>query len=208
MSDALDDLPGTELVDWRQLPPRQRRSWWEHLWLDVVAFARRYRLALRSSWWEDPLQVEALAAFVCWLRLYDSGAYSDPPGKLQFLWELERLRAVIRAGERAFDAERDRSGFEQYLAETVTGNAPQPENAKGGFNARVRPLAQELDAVRERLDELKERQRLIARQAAESRERRGTLQTNEEVSQLSRAITFLTRRQSELASQLSEMTDG
>src|SRR5580704_7157525 len=105
MSDADAAFDGAELADWRVLPPGQRRAWWERLWLGAIALADRYRLGLRSRWWEDSVQVEALAAFHCWLRLYDTGAETDPTGKLQLLWELERLRAVLRGGEHTFDAE-------------------------------------------------------------------------------------------------------
>jgi hypothetical protein len=69
----------------------------------------------RTSWWEDQLQVEALAAFSCWLELYDSGANADPTGKVQLLWELERLRGLLRAGEHAFHAARDRTAFERHV---------------------------------------------------------------------------------------------
>jgi hypothetical protein len=108
-------MSGIGLADWRALPPGQRRAWWEHLWHGAIRLSERYRLALRSGWWEDQLQVEALAAFSCWLELYDSGANQDPTGKVQLLWELERLRGLLRAGEHAFHAGRDREAFERHL---------------------------------------------------------------------------------------------
>lgn len=112
-------MAGTELVDWRTLPPGQRRAWWEHIWSGTVRMGGRYRLALRSGWWQDQIQVEALAAFICWLELYDSGVNADPTGKVQLLWELERLRGVLRAGEHAFHPGRDRSAFDRYVDETL-----------------------------------------------------------------------------------------
>ena len=124
----MSEMSGVELVDWRGLPPGQRRAWWEHLWDGATALAERYRLALRSRWWEDQIQVEALAAFVCWLELYDSGANTDPTGKVQLLWELERLRGLLRAGEHAFHAQRDREAFEEHLARVV-GEAGRPARA-------------------------------------------------------------------------------
>ena len=62
------------------LYPRERWMWFEQLWSDVCALRGRYRLALRSGWWEDPVQVEALAALAAWVERYDSGEWDDPPG--------------------------------------------------------------------------------------------------------------------------------
>lgn len=44
------------------LLPRERWLWWEQLWTDVCALRIRYRLPVRSGWWEHQVQVEALAA--------------------------------------------------------------------------------------------------------------------------------------------------
>ncbi len=52
---------------------------------------RRYRLRVPSGWWEDHVQVEALAALAAWTRLYDSGEWDDPPGKLQLLYDLDHV---------------------------------------------------------------------------------------------------------------------
>lgn len=130
----MSEMAGTELVDWRGLPPGQRRAWWEHLWRGAVRLAGRYRLALRRGWWEDQLQVEALAAFTCWLELYDSGANMDPTGKVQLLWELERLRGLLRAGEHAFRPERDRELFEHYVGQVVAATT------ESGGDSPTRPL--------------------------------------------------------------------
>ena len=46
--------------------------WFEQLWRDVCALRDRYRLAVRSGWWEDQVQVEALAALAAWVPRYDS----------------------------------------------------------------------------------------------------------------------------------------
>jgi hypothetical protein len=123
-------MAGTELVDWRTLPPAQRRAWWEHIWSGTVRLAGRYRLALRSGWWQDQIQVEALAAFICWLELYDSGANADPTGKVQLLWELERLRGLLRAGEHAFHPGRDRGVFDRYVDEALAGVGEAPIDAE------------------------------------------------------------------------------
>jgi hypothetical protein len=132
----MSEMSGTELVDWRALPPGQRRAWWDHIWDGAVALAERYRLALRCGWWEDAIQVEALAAFICWLELYDSGANGDPTGKVQLLWELERLRGVLRAGEHAFHAGRDRRAFEEYVARILGTDAMSADaGSRDGRNA-------------------------------------------------------------------------
>ena len=74
--------------------------WFEQLWSDVCMLRERYRLALRSGWWEDQVQVEALAAFAAWVHLYDCGDWNDPPGKLALLYDLERLAELLRDGAR------------------------------------------------------------------------------------------------------------
>ena len=49
-------------LTWRGLLPRERWQWFERLWSDACELRVRYRLAIRSQWWEDEVQVEALAA--------------------------------------------------------------------------------------------------------------------------------------------------
>jgi hypothetical protein len=103
-------------LDPEGLYPRERRVWFEQLWDDVVMLRRRYRLPLRSGWWEHPLQVEALAAMAAWVHRYDTGEWDDPPGKLALLFELERVAQLLRDGQDPFDPHRDRSAFEAHLA--------------------------------------------------------------------------------------------
>ena len=69
--------------------------WFEQLWSDVCMLRERYRLALRSGWWEDQVQVEALAAFAAWVPQYDWGDWNDPPGKLAQLYDHERLAGML-----------------------------------------------------------------------------------------------------------------
>jgi hypothetical protein len=108
--------------------------------------ADRYRLGLRSGWWQDAIQVEALAAFICWLELYDSGANADPTGKLQLLWELERLRGLLRAGEHAFHASRDRAAFDRYVRQQVRETAEaRPDDRLSVPACKPGQLAQEAD---------------------------------------------------------------
>ena len=66
------------------------------------ALRERYRLPVRSGWWEDEVQVEALAALAPGSHRYDSGEWDDPPGKLALLYDLERVAALLRDGMSRF----------------------------------------------------------------------------------------------------------
>jgi hypothetical protein len=130
MSDWLGD-EHNELTAQRRWPlapndllPRERWLWWEQLWSDVCALRVRYRLGARSGWWEDQLQVEALAALAAWLEGYDSGEWDDPPGKLALLYDLERVDALLRDGRDPFNPDRDRPQFARFL--TDAGCQPPP----------------------------------------------------------------------------------
>ena len=57
------------------LPPERWRRW-EQLWSDVIALRTRYPLAVRSGWWEDQVQVEALAALAAWVARLGSAKTS------------------------------------------------------------------------------------------------------------------------------------
>jgi hypothetical protein len=103
------------------LLPRERWLWWEQLWSDVIGLGRRYRLNPPKDWWEDGAKVEALAAMAAWVARYDSGEWDDPPGKLALLYDLGRVRELIR-GEEPFAPEKDRPAFRRYL----TGIGCQP----------------------------------------------------------------------------------
>ena len=111
-------------LDWRGLYPRERWLWFEQLWCDVCMLRERYRIAIRSEWWENALQLEALAALAAWVSRYDSGEWDDPPGKLALLFDLERVAALLRDGVDPFHPGRDRTAFVRYLI--VTGCQPPP----------------------------------------------------------------------------------
>jgi hypothetical protein len=102
-------------LDWRELPPHARWIWWEQLWTDAIRLRDRYRLVLRAEWWQDDIQVETLAAIAALVTGYDTGAWNDPVAKLQLLHDLDRIRALLRAGEDIFDADRNRDAFIQHL---------------------------------------------------------------------------------------------
>jgi hypothetical protein len=94
--------------------PRERWLWWEQLWADVLMLARRYRISPGNDWWEDAAKAEALAALAAWVARYDSREWDDPPGKLPLLYDIERVRGLIR-GHEPFDARRDRAAFRRFL---------------------------------------------------------------------------------------------
>jgi hypothetical protein len=98
------------------LLPLERWLWWEQLWTEVVMLRRRYRLVPAKDWWEDPAKVEALAALDEWVARYDSGEWDDPPGKLALLYDLERVRQLVR-GHEPFDPARDHAAFARFLVE-------------------------------------------------------------------------------------------
>ena len=112
-------------LDWRSLFPRERWIWFEQLWVDVCALRDRYGLALRSGWWRDSIQLEALAALAAWVQRYDSGEWDDPPGKLALLYDLERVSLLLRDGLDPFYPERDRAVFLRFLIES--GCQPPPQ---------------------------------------------------------------------------------
>ena len=114
-------------LDWRGLYPRERWLWFEQLWSDVCVLRERYRLAVRSGWWENGLQLEALAALAAWVSRYDSGEWDDPPGKLALLFDLERIAALLREGHDPFHPDRDRNAFLRYLSEIGCQPPPDPD---------------------------------------------------------------------------------
>lgn len=111
-------------LTWRGLLPRERWAWFERLWGDVCELRTRYRLAVRSGWWEDELQLEVLAALAAWVHRYDSGEWDDPPGKLSLLFDLERVATALRDGVDPFHPDRDRLAFVRHLVDI--GGQPPP----------------------------------------------------------------------------------
>ena len=123
--DDSDEAPSPRWpLDLRGLYPRERWLWFEQLWSDVCMLRERYRLAIRSAWWENELQLEALAALAAWVSRYDSGEWDDPPGKLALLFDLERVAGLLREGLHPFHPDRDRTAFVRYMVEI--GCQPPP----------------------------------------------------------------------------------
>jgi hypothetical protein len=111
-----DDEPQRWPLHWGALFPRERWMWFERLWADVAMLRERYLLPVRTGWWEDEIQTEALAALAAWVHRYDSCEWDDPPGKLALLYDLERISFLLRAGQDPFEPERDRQAFVAHLA--------------------------------------------------------------------------------------------
>lgn len=115
-----EDVAARRILSWRQLEdPRARGAWFDQLWSDVCLLRARYRLAVRTRWWEDDLRLEALCALAAWVGRYDDGDWEDPPGKLTLLFELERIEALLRDGNDPFHPARDREEFDRYVARAV-----------------------------------------------------------------------------------------
>ena len=110
---------------WRALYPRERWLWFEQLWTDVCLLRERYHLPIRSGWWTDQVQVEALAALASWTARYDSGEWDDPPGKLALLYDLERVAVLLRDGADPFVPARDRAAYLEHVA--ALGGQPPTE---------------------------------------------------------------------------------
>jgi hypothetical protein len=124
-------------LSWHLLEPPERWLWFDHLWLDVCALRERYRLMIRSGWWEDEIQVEALAALAEWVARYDSAEWDDPPGKLALLYDLQRIGELLRPGLQPFAPERDRREFERYLSELgCEGPTDPPYDRVDDFGTR------------------------------------------------------------------------
>ena len=131
MTDWLEEEPDGLTVGERRWPmapadllPRERWLWWEQLWADVLILGERYRLRPRKDWWAEGVQVEALAALAAWVGRYDGGEWDDPPGKLALLYDLERVRELLRGSPEPFDPARDRVRFARFLIDN--GCQPPP----------------------------------------------------------------------------------
>ena len=141
MTDCHGGEPDELAIDQRwplaptHLLPRERWLWWEQLWSDVCALRVRYRLVVRAGWWEDQVQVEALAALAAWIERYDSGEWDDPPGKLALLYDLERVATLLRDGGEPFHPDRDRLDFARFL---IDGGCQPPPGAHTPHRPRQR----------------------------------------------------------------------
>jgi hypothetical protein len=123
-------------LHWGGLYPRERWLWFEQLWSDVCSLRERFRLPVRSAWWEDQIQVEALAALAAWIQRYDGGEWDDPPGKLALLFDLERIGTLLRDGSDPFHPDRDRLAFARHLIELGCQPPPGRDPPEGSQRER------------------------------------------------------------------------
>jgi hypothetical protein len=115
----LDLLPTADIAvpGWRSLESEQRWEWFQQLYAAAGHLDRRYRLGLRSGWWEDELQLELLAALAAWVGMFDYASWTDPEGKARLLLQLPSFREALRGGAQTFEPDGDRGRFEQHLRE-------------------------------------------------------------------------------------------
>ena len=108
--------PDVAVAGWRSLrDPEQRWDWFQKLYDQAAHLDRRYRLALRSGWWEDEIQVELLATLGAWIGMFDYANWVDPEAKGRLLFQLQSVRELVRGGAQQFDPQRDRQAFEHHL---------------------------------------------------------------------------------------------
>ena len=113
------------VAGWRSLrEPDQRWDWFQKLYQQAAHLDRRYRLALRSGWWEDEIQVELLATLGAWVSMFDYANWADPEAKARLLFQLQSIRELVRGGAQQFDPERDRAAFERHLRTDRDCEAP------------------------------------------------------------------------------------
>jgi len=103
------------VAGWRGLRADSRWSWSQKLYEQAAHPDRRYRLALRSSRWEDDVQVELLATLGAWVAMFDYANWAHPGGKARLIFQLPPVRELLRGGAQQFDPERDRDAFEHHL---------------------------------------------------------------------------------------------
>lgn len=199
------------LADWRQLPVRERWEWWDQLWHETIAVSDRYRLALRSGWWEDSVRVEALAAFAAWVASFDTGVSIDPPDKLRLLGQIEWLRTILRGGEHAFDPPTDRRTFDDHL-ESIGCQAPdgrQTPTAESDprLERHRAGLTSELAVIDTRLREIDDRARALVAELDRS-PKAAAGHAARDLSELKRTVTRLRNREQELHGQLEATASG
>jgi hypothetical protein len=196
------------LVNWRDLPPRQRWQWWDERWHEAIALSERYRLALRSGWWEDSVRVEALAAFAAWVATYDTEVSIDPPGKLQLLAQLDWLRTALHGGERAFHPPADRRAFDRHLfaigCRAPDGRELVDPDADRQLERHRCELQAELAAIETRLLELDDRERTLHAELDRAPINRRADHAQRDLSELKRTIAQLRQRRRDLRRQLDE----
>lgn len=112
------------VAGWRGLEPEQQWQWFHKLYQQAAHLDHRYRLALRSGWWEDEIQIELLATLGAWVGMFDYANWVDPEAKARLLFGLQSVRELVRGGAQQFDPERDCEAFEHHLRTEREREAP------------------------------------------------------------------------------------
>ena len=122
-------MPADQAVPgWRGLDPEQRWNWFRQLYDQAAHLDRRYRLGLRSGWWDDEIQIEILATLGAWVAMFDYANWTDPEAKARLILQLPAIRELVRGGAQQFDPDRDRDAFEQHLLEQL--GCQQPDDVR------------------------------------------------------------------------------
>lgn len=114
---------------------------------------------------------------------------------------------MLRAGDHAFDRERDRGAFEQHLTRITTGHDAE-QGGLGAHYPRQRQLSDELNAISQRLEELRQRRKVL-RAEIETSAQPGdlhTAQARRELRELEGTIEELGRYENELRGQAARPT--
>lgn len=116
--------PDQAVPGWRGLDSHQRWAWFQNLYEQAAHLDRRYRLGLRSGWWDDEVQIELLASLGAWVAMFDYANWTDPEAKARLILGLPAIRELVRGGAQQFDPDRDRDAFEQHLRAERQSEAP------------------------------------------------------------------------------------
>jgi hypothetical protein len=112
-------LPG-----WRGLQAEPRWRWFQALYQQAAHLDRRYRLGLRTGWWQDDVQIEILAALGAWVAMFDYANWTDPEAKTRLLLGLPAIRELLRGGAQQFEPDRDREPFQRHLHDQLDCHQP------------------------------------------------------------------------------------
>ena len=118
-------MPADQAVPgWRGLDPEQRWNWFQALYEQATHLDGRYRLGLRSGWWEDDVQIEILATLGAWVAMFDYANWTDPEAKARLILGLPAVRELLRGGAQQFDRAHDRDTFDRHLLEHLGCHRP------------------------------------------------------------------------------------
>ena len=121
-------MPADQAVPgWRGLDPEQRWTWFQQLYDQAAHLDARYRLGLRSGWWDDDVQIEILATLGAWVAMFDYANWTDPEAKARLILQLPAIRELLRGGAQQFNPNHDRKAFEQHIRDQFGCQRPDDE---------------------------------------------------------------------------------